>query len=123
LAEVCFEIQIAPTVALSAPYDGAAPDLAAANPEKRLVRFRDVGVLLVVDEELAVPLVEPTTSGLDGLLLGQPTAVAHAAEFHLPLRYMLNIVLFGSNRTTSLENKCLETLFGKFFCSPTPGDS
>ena len=68
-----------------------------------------VGMLFVADEELRRPLVARVASALDGLALFQLPAVAHPAEFHLPLGNVLNIILFGDDGTSGFEYESLET--------------
>src|SRR5690348_2129805 len=52
IAEVCFEVEIAPAPAQPAPDQAAAAELVAADPAKRLVVGRNAGMLAVVHEEM-----------------------------------------------------------------------
>src|SRR5271154_3261371 len=57
VAQVGFEIQIAPAITLAAPDDGFAANLAAANPCERLSGIGGERIFEIVDEELAGILV------------------------------------------------------------------
>ena len=117
-ALVGFKIQIAPTIGLPSPDYRTAPELAAANPQKWLAGFGGVRILLVVDEELAVPLVHSTAGFLDRLILLHPFAVAHPAVAHFPLGYMLNVVLIWIDGTSRFEHERLQPFFAQLLGSP-----
>ena len=65
LAQIRFEIEITPAIRLSSPDNRAATHLTSPNPQKWLAGFCGVRILLVVDEEFAVPLVHPVAGLLD----------------------------------------------------------
>src|SRR5262249_13186014 len=77
IMQIGFEIQIAPAIRLASPDDGTPANLAAANPEKRLLWIGDVRILLIVDEEFAVQFVQAAAGPLDGLLGIELVAIAH----------------------------------------------
>ena len=123
LALIGFKIKIAPAVRLPSPDDRPAAHLASANPQERFARLGRVRILLVVDEELAVPLVHSAAGFLHGLVFLHPPAVAHPAIAHFPLGHMFGVVLVGIDGAPGLENQRLQSLFAQFLRGPSPGDS
>src|SRR5438093_10405693 len=91
VARVGAEVEVAPAVHLAAPHDGAAADLAAPDPVKRLGGSERVRGLAVVDEELAAVLVARVAVALHELVALQRLAVAPPAELHPPWRHALHL--------------------------------
>ena len=118
IAKVGFEVQVAPSVNLSAPHDGSPADLSPSNPAERLARRRGIRMLLIADEKLCRPFVARITRALDRLIFHLPAPIAHSAESHLPGRHMLYIVLLRHNGTARLEHQGLQPLLGQLFCGP-----
>ena len=111
LALIGFKIKIAPAVGLPSPDNRTAAHLASANPQEWLARFGCVRILLVVDEELAVPLVHSAAGFLHGLVFLHPLAVAHPAVAHFPLGHMLGVVLVGIDGTSRLRGRAFAVPF------------
>ena len=105
------EIQIGHAIALAAPREGFAADLASANPAERLVGRGGVGMLFIAYEELRRPLIAGIASALDGLIFAQTAAVSHAAEFHLPTGNVLHVVFFRNDGAASFQHQSFQSLF------------
>jgi hypothetical protein len=58
VAQIGFEIQIAPAIDLASPDDGLAADLPGAKPVERPIRRRGVRIVGVVGPKNVTPLVE-----------------------------------------------------------------
>src|SRR5207253_13263 len=78
-----FEFEIAVAIADARPAKRLTPDLAAANPHEGLVGRKSVGMLCIVDEELAAVIVAGVTEPLQRLLLEKFFLVAEAAVAQL----------------------------------------
>ena len=115
---VGLEVEIAHPVALPAPHDRPSAHLAAPDPAERLVRVGRVGVLDVVDEELARDLVAGVALALDGLRGCEGPAVIPAAVRHLVGREMLGVVLLGDDHRAGLEDEDAGAQFGEFLGGP-----
>ncbi len=102
VAQVGFKIEIAPAIRLAAPNDRTAAHLAPADPQERLCFVGGVGVLLVIDEELAVQFIEGAALLLDRLLAIETITVAQVAKSFMPDRDMLNVIFVGLDRTACL---------------------
>src|ERR1700688_2957582 len=82
VAYVGFEIQVAETIALTAPHDGLAANLAATNPSERLVGIGGVGIVEIVDEKFAGVFVAGViTLALNFLCFEALLAIIPAAIF------------------------------------------
>ena len=114
-----FEFVITVAVALSRPAERFATDLAAANPHERLVQWKRVGVLVIVDEELMTVFVAGVAKSLDGLPFEQRSLVHEAAEFELIRPDMLGEVSRGNARGTCLEHQDVHTLFRELLGHPS----
>ncbi len=123
VAEVGGEVEVAPAVHLPAPHDRAPAHLAPANPAERLRRIGGVGVVEVVHEELAAPLVAGVAVLLHRLLARQLLPVAVAPEMELPGRYVLHVVLCGVDRPARLEHQRVESAFGQLLGGPATADA
>src|SRR6266849_4606537 len=108
LAQIGFEVQVAPAIALAAPHDGAPADMTAANPEKGLTGIGGVGVFEVVDEKLVRVLVaDAVTLALDRLRFQPLFAIVPAAVLQLPRGHVFDIVLLGNDGAARFEDKRL----------------
>src|SRR3984957_14789915 len=123
LAQICFEVEIAPTISLPAPHNGAASDLPPANPAKRLVRRSRIRIFRVVDEEFRRPLIARVACALNRLIFQLPLAVSHAAKLNLPGGNMFHEVELRSRRAPGLEPERLQTLLRQFLRSPAAAHS
>src|SRR5450631_1702449 len=93
VAEIGFEIEIAEAIALAAPHDGLAADLAAANPGKRLAGIGGVGIFEIVDEKFGGILVASVVAlALDFLRFDALVAIIPAAIFQLPGGDVLDVI-------------------------------
>ena len=118
------EVQVAPAVALPSPQERPPADDAGANPQELLGSFADrVGVLDVVDEELAGPLVARGGAALDGLAFRLVLAVPEPPVGHLPGRRVLAVVALGDDGRTGLQHQRLQTLLGQLLRRPAAGDA
>src|SRR3989442_2751713 len=123
VARVGFEVEVAPAVHLSAPHDGLATHLAAADPVERLVGVEGVWVLAVVDEELAAVLVARVAGALDELVTLERLAVPEAPELHLPRGHVLDVIPRGVDRPTGLEHERLEPALAQLLRRPPARDA
>ncbi len=123
VAQVRFEIEIAPAVTLASPHDRASTDLAPANPTEGFTGICGVWVLVIVDEEFGRPLIACVALALNGLILRQAATIAEAAEFHLPCGDVLNIVLLGNGGASGFEDKRFQTFLRKLFGGPAACDA
>src|SRR5258708_10427865 len=122
--EVGFEVEVAPAVALASPGKGLAADLTPADPGKMFSRIAGVGIFGILNEELVGVLVAGVIAlALNVLRFGALFPFVPAAKFQFPRRDVLDIILFGLDGAASFQNQRVEALFGKFFGSPTAGDS
>src|ERR1700704_5293495 len=112
LAQVGFKIEIAPAIGLPAPDDGASANLPPSDPQEWLTFVGGVGILFVVDEELAVQFVERATLLLHGLFAIEAISVTHLAKSFVPDGHMLHVILGGLDRPARFENERLETFLG-----------
>src|SRR3984893_14112720 len=104
VAYVGFEIQVAKTIALTAPHDGLAANLAAANPGEWLVRVGDVGGVEIVDKKFAgVFITRVITLALNFLSSEALVTIIPAAILQLPRGNMLDVVLFRNDRATGFQ--------------------
>src|SRR5258708_37628315 len=107
------KIESAPAIRLSPPNNCAAARVASANPPERLARLRGVGILLVIDEKFAVPLIHPVAGFLDGLVFIHPLAVAHAAVAYLPFGHVLGVIRIRINRSSRFQDEGLQSLLAQ----------
>ena len=106
--EVGFKVQIAPAIALAAPDDGLATDLAAANPGERFVGIGGEGIFQVVDEKLVGVFVAGViTLALDFLCAFALGALIPAAEFEFPGGDVFDVVDFRDDGAAGFEDQDL----------------
>src|SRR5262249_50839583 len=92
--EVGCKVQIAPAIALAAPRDGLAADLAPANPRKMFAGIVSVGIVYVADEEfIRILIASVVTLALHVLRSGALRANVPVAILQLPDRGVLDVVL------------------------------
>src|SRR4051812_76063 len=121
-ARVRLVIEITPTKHAAAPHDRLAADLPAANPRERFPFRRRVGVVEIVDEELARVLVARAALALDRLVALEPVAVAHSTVPLLIRHHVLDVVDRWIDRTSRFEHDCLQAVLRQLLGSPATGD-
>ncbi len=120
--QVGFEVEVAPPVGVAAPHDGAPADLTAPDPCERFVGVVRVGVLAIVHEELARPLVAGVALPLNRLVLQESCPIAEPAKPHLPRGNVLHIVALGRDGTARFEDQRLESLLRELHRRVASGD-
>jgi len=119
---VGFEVEVAPAVSLASLRNGFAAQLAPADPRERLSLFPGVRVFEVVDKKLTGELVAVLCSALDFLCAQTPPPIVPVAEFHLPDRNVLVVVLLGNDHASGFEQEHVQAFFRQFLGSPAAGN-
>ena len=78
--------------------------MAAANPQEWFIRIGRIGILAIIDKELAIPLVHSAAGLLNRLIFIEPLAVAQSPESFLPGRNVLHVLAVGINWAASFEH-------------------
>ena len=118
---VGLEVEVAQPVALPRPHDRAASHLAPPDPQEGLLRVAGVGMLVVVDEELARHFVARVALALDGLVGGQRLAVVPAPVGHFGRAGVFGVVPFGHDRGPGFEDEDGRAQLGELLGRPSPG--
>src|SRR5688572_6892951 len=85
IAEVGFEVQIAPPQAPSSPQQAASTKVISANPAEILpAAFADIGMLAVVDEEMLRRLAERVVPALNRIVARVELGLTASAILELP---------------------------------------
>src|SRR5229473_2422871 len=122
LSQIGLEIQVAPAIRLPSPHNGSAAHLASANPQERLVRVGDIGILRVIHKKFRGPLVACVTLALNRLLHSRSLAVAQTTKTYLPSRNVFDEIRIRFDRASRLQDQRIETLLGEFLVRPAAGD-
>src|SRR5262249_31642522 len=100
-----FEFIVRQPIGLAAPHYGAPSDLAAADPIKWLVRRSRVGIVNIVDKELAAILVTGVAPGLNGLAFSIHVSLRQrSAVFELVGPGVFAVVFFGVELSPGLRD-------------------
>ena len=121
VAQIGLEVEVAPAINLAAPDDRLAADLPGAEPVERTVRGRRVRVLHVIRPEDVTHFVERCGVALDRLPRRRGSAIAQPAEWHLPPRRVLDVVLLGRDRPSGLQHQRAQTELGQLLRCPAAG--
>src|SRR6266550_765922 len=124
VAQIRLEIQIAPSVYLPPPDQRLAADLVTLNPGERLVL--DVGIAVILDEEVLDRFVELARARLDRVLPRalRPHAQPRVTQRELPVGFVLgDVVLAVLDVAPALDYESLESLFGELLRGPAAGDA
>ena len=77
------EVVVTEPIALARPAERPPADLPAANPHERLVGWKGVGILVIVDEKLMTVVIAGVAKPLHRLVLEQSLLIAEPAKFQL----------------------------------------
>src|SRR5437879_5496885 len=124
VAQVRLEIQVAPAVHLAPPNQRLPADLVPLNPGERLVL--DVGIAVILNEEVLHRFVELARARLDRVLLGalRPHRQPRVAQRELPAGLVLrDVVLAVLDVATALDHQRLEPLLGELLRGPAARDA
>ena len=111
-----FQLVIRQPVALAAPHNRAASDVAASNPVERFFVSRRVWVINVVNKELMAVLVARVTLRLHGLAFAEHRRVAElAAILHLVRPLVLCEVFHRVELAARFQHDHAHAFFSKLF--------
>src|SRR5438045_593183 len=119
IAEIGFEIELAPSPAGATPEETAAAKVVAANPAEILLALADVRMLAVIDEEVLRRLAERVVLALNRVISLVQFLVTATAMREVPrLQPLGDVVLAVFHVSAALDNESAEPVLRQLLGGP-----
>src|SRR4030095_12906066 len=111
-------VVITDPVALARPAERPPANLAAANPHERLVGWKGIGILVIVDEKLMTVVIAGVAKPLHRLVLEQSLLIAEPAKFQLVGPDVLGEIAGRHSGRSGFEHEHAEATLGDLLGDP-----